>query len=67
MNVAKDQQKCASRKLVCIALVLCLSLMEICHKWFHAKCFGLLSLPNCDEKWCCSWTLNVDHAMKVML
>ena len=27
---------------------------ETCHKWFHAKCLGLLTLPNCNEKWYCS-------------
>ena len=24
---------------------------ENCHKWFHIKCVGLLTLPNCDDKW----------------
>ena len=27
---------------------------ENCHKWFHIKCVGLLTLPNCDDKWSCS-------------
>ena len=27
---------------------------ETCHKWFHTKCVGLLSLPNCNDKWSCS-------------
>ncbi len=27
---------------------------DICHKWFHIKCVGILTLPNTDDKWCCS-------------
>ena len=27
---------------------------DICHKWFHIKCVGILTLPNTDDKLCCS-------------
>ena len=43
MNVTKDQQKWASRKLMYIALVLCLTLMEIC---FNVKLVINCSMPS---------------------